>query len=131
MALSIGKLCRLIGLILALAVPWLPPAPHANAGGKLTPFRDDVPDIDERELDLFKERMEEVQQRLQGLEPIPIPDEASLPSESEIAEACNDYRDAVPPLCPQELEYLQKAIEKIAHQVQSRKPASEQSGKEP
>jgi prefoldin subunit 5 len=77
-------------------------------------YHDEVPPIDQREIDALRKRIEEVQKRLhKGDES----QDAVLTPNRRIERPGKDYQDDVAPLDPDELEGLQRSVEELQQRL--------------
>jgi phosphate-selective porin OprO and OprP len=95
-------------------------------------YRDEVPPIDQREIDALRKRIEEVQKRLhkggESQDAVPTPDR-------RVERPGMDYQDDVAPLDPDELEGLQRSVEELQQRLtvfeQKRKALGEHAAPAP
>ena len=71
-------------------------------------YRDEVPPIDQREIDALRKRIEEVQKRLHKNDES---QEMVLTPDRRVERPARDYQDDVAPLDPDELEGFQRSVQ--------------------
>jgi hypothetical protein len=77
-------------------------------------YRDEVPPIDQREIDALHKRIEEVQKRLHKGDKS---QDAVLTPDRRVERSGRDYQDDVAPLDPDELEDFQRSVEALQQRL--------------